>query len=590
MDILLNMTITITVIAIGILTIKVIFRNRMSAFFHYYIWIILLVRILLIPIISEDKLKIFNIINQKSTISEISDSKNTDFEYVNSTESLQEDKGKIETSTVQYSMEEGIKDKLIIFWLLGGGILLLYYLCAYINFSIKVKKMPECDDREIILILNECKNLLGIKRKVTLKIGDVSSMTKGILLPVILINSFHDRNEIKQVLIHELNHVKHKDTTINFLALIFLCINWYNPIIWISFFTFQKDTEMLCDENVIRLTKRKKEYAILLMKTVSKNNKSLISTISINRGKSEIKRRILFMANFKKPTIIYKGVMSLAVASICIASFITPKVNAASVSHNPDYTNEVNLLDENKQVIDEFSNSILYDKDTKELKLTVPKTIPDGYKWFVHADGRELMDNVPVIFHAFEDESYNFTWAGGKTYTHEFKENEMSSCTIEIGLIDKDGKNDVKNNIIINIDKDGLIRKTPAEIYDAVNMLLGTIKYDMDKRDLSFTIPETTPDNLKWFINVNGHEFVNGDKSIENNLPVFNAFEDESSNYTWVKGKTYTHSFKENLMVSCNITIGLVAENSNDIQNKVTVVIDGDGNITKIIRDYSENK
>ncbi|GAA0079274.1 hypothetical protein UT300005_36530 [Clostridium sp. CTA-5] len=575
------MTITITVIAMGILTIKVIFRNRMSAFFHYYIWIILLVRILLIPIISEDKLKIFNITNQKSNISEISDSKNTDFKDINLTESLQEDKGKIETSIVQYSMGEGIKNKLIILWLFGGGILLSYYLCAYINFSMKVNKIPECYDKETLSILNECKEIVGTKRNVSLKTGDVSSMTKGIFSPVILINSVYDKNELKQVLIHELNHVKHKDTTINLLALIFLCINWYNPIIWISFFTFQKDTEMLCDESVIRLTKRKKEYAILLTKTVSKNNKSLISTISINRGKSEIKRRISFMANFKKSTIVYKGVMSLAVASICIASFITPKVNAASVSPNLNYTKEINLLKENKDLVNNFINSISYDKDSKILKITVPKTIPDGFKWFVHVDGHELMDNNPVVFHAFEDESYNFIWKPGKTYTYEFKENPMLSCSIMVGLINKDAPHDIQNKMIVNIDKDGLIKKTPAEIYDAVNMLLGTINYDTNKKSISFTIPETIPDKLKWFIHVDGHELM------DNNPVVFHAFEDETYNFTWVNGKTYTHEFKENPMVSCSITVGLIGENSHDIQNQVIVRIDSHGKITY---DYSENK
>ncbi|MBW6409087.1 M56 family metallopeptidase [Clostridium weizhouense] len=588
MNLLLNMTILTTIITVGILIIKSIFKNKMSAFFHYYIWIILLVRVVLIPVISEDKLKMFNFNNKNNYTSQISEGKNINFQDIGSTETLNVNEGKVEPSIIQYKMQEEIKNNLIIVWLLGGGILLSYYLCAYIHFSMKVNKIPECDDKEIITILNECKELVGTKRNVSLKIGDVSSMTKGVFSPVILINSVYDKNELKQVLIHELNHVKHNDTTINLLALIFLCVNWYNPIIWISFFTFQKDTEMLCDEKVIKLTNRKKEYAILLMKGVSKNNRSLISTISINRGKKEIKRRISFMANFKKPTAIYKVVMSLAVASICIASFITPKVNAASVSHDSNYTNEVNLLDENKQLIDEFSNSISYDKDAKVLKLTVPKTIPDGYKWLIHASGHELIDNVPVVFHAFEDESYNFTWAGGQTYTHEFKENEMSSCTIRIGLIDKDGENDIKNNVIVTINNEGLVRKTPEEIDNAIDKLLGTIKYNMEKNDLSFTIPETIPDNLKWFINVNGHEFVEGDK--KNNLPVFHAFEDESSNCTWVKGKTYTHNFKENEMVSCNITIGLIAENSNDIQNKFTAVVDGDGNITKIIYDYPENK
>lgn len=47
MDFMLNIVITTTVTAIGILLLKRIFRDKMSPKMHAYIWLILLIRMLI---------------------------------------------------------------------------------------------------------------------------------------------------------------------------------------------------------------------------------------------------------------------------------------------------------------------------------------------------------------------------------------------------------------------------------------------------------------------------------------------------------------------------------------------------------------
>lgn len=58
-----------------------------------------------------------------------------------------------------------------------------------------------------------------------------------------------------------------------------------------------------------------------------------------------------------------------------------------------------------------------------------------------------------MVFHAFEDETYNYKWENGKTYNYEFKENPMINTSFEIGLMNvKSQKIENEINVVLNSD------------------------------------------------------------------------------------------------------------------------------------------
>lgn len=59
MQALINLTITTTVTALAVLLIKGLFSKKMSARWQYYIWLVLLVRIL-VPVLPQSPLSVFN--------------------------------------------------------------------------------------------------------------------------------------------------------------------------------------------------------------------------------------------------------------------------------------------------------------------------------------------------------------------------------------------------------------------------------------------------------------------------------------------------------------------------------------------------
>ncbi|OOM82351.1 hypothetical protein CLPUN_02730 [Clostridium puniceum] len=279
------------------------------------------------------------------------------------------------------------------------------------------------------------------------------------------------------------------------------------------------------------------------------------------------------MSNYKKNSKLFKGVIALAIAAVCVGTGATPTVYASTTNNTIKYENgNINFSGRVEEGVNTFVDSISYNAKNQTLSFVVPKEIPEGYKWFVHISGHEQFQGGPGVFHLFEDESYNYTWEPGKKYEYTFKENSLINCSIEVGMINKNISDDIINNMIVNIDKDGNIAKNKYESYEAVNSLINTINYDKVSKTISFTIPKNMPEGYKWFIHVSGHE------QLKDGPVVFNALEYETYNYKWENGKTYTYTIKDGELINFSVEVGLKNEKSNYIEIDTLVAIDKDGN------------
>jgi len=109
---------------------------------------------------------------------------------------------------------------------------------------------------------------------------------------------------------------------------------------------------------------------------------------------------------------------------------------------------------ENYEAVNSLVNTITYDKLSKTISVTVPQSIPEGYKWFIHVSGHEQLKDGPVVFNAFEDETYGYKWETGKTYTYTINDGDLINCGFEVGL-KKENSNYIENDTTIVINQDG---------------------------------------------------------------------------------------------------------------------------------------
>lgn len=319
---LIEITIQGSIVALLILLIKGIFKNAMSPKWHLVIWIILLVK-LFVPVLPQSDLSIFNQIPEISqyqeetvimgTLSPMESYEDSDPNAVLS----------LNNSKQQNVAIKDIEAWVIRIWAAGMFATALYMLFVYVRFIRNVRCMREEDDEYIVSLLNKCKTSMGISQNVKLLRGGKTPMLMGVFKPHVLIPEGYTSNEIEQILIHEMLHLKHCDLWVNMLGTVACCIYWFNPVIWMSISRVRKDIEILCDARALKFTDDKTLYAKTLVKTVMKKQKVIVVTTAMQNGEKEITKRITKIAKNKKPKLIYSviGVLLIvALASVTVTA------------------------------------------------------------------------------------------------------------------------------------------------------------------------------------------------------------------------------------------------------------------------------
>lgn len=341
---LIQTTIFLSVTAIFILLFKQIFKNKLSAKWHVLIWALLLIRFA-VPVLPESPVSVFNAarVSEESVIqasyqvmADVSPVEYAEENIANNNSSEEDNKSLSQTqqSTVKANTGSGtilpIDFYVSVIWASGAGIMLIYFLIIYIICSGRLRKKRRDCDETTLNTLESCKSALRIKRNVRIYYADTSPMLMGVFRPVLYLPDTYSQSEERDVILHELCHMKNFDILLTMLATLVLCLNWFNPIIWISFFVFKRDIEVFCDERTLRYSADKQDYAKLLLKTATAHReKFVLGTTSLQSGKTDVKRRIKYMAFFKKPAVLTVVAAVIAVSVIsacCLTNSINPKV------------------------------------------------------------------------------------------------------------------------------------------------------------------------------------------------------------------------------------------------------------------------
>ena len=134
-----------------------------------------------------------------------------------------------------------------------------------------------------------------------------SPMVCGLLNPRIYLPTqmdFRNTMMLQHVLTHETMHIRRKDNWVKCIMVIVLCLNWFNPLVWIMSKCLASDLEAACDESVIRQCgeETKKDYAFsLLAMAVSGNRTSLLYSAF---SKTEVEKRVKNILSYKKATFL----------------------------------------------------------------------------------------------------------------------------------------------------------------------------------------------------------------------------------------------------------------------------------------------
>ncbi len=144
----------------------------------------------------------------------------------------------------------------------------------------------------------------------------------GMFRPKICLPSDLEGEQLEAVLRHEKAHLRRRDHIIKPLAYMLVIVHWFNPLLWLAFWFFSRDTELACDECAVQkmdVTARKSYSHVLLDFTV-RRRKMLVSPLAF--GEVGIKQRVRSVLLYRKPTVLMK-IIALVLCILMSVCFLT---------------------------------------------------------------------------------------------------------------------------------------------------------------------------------------------------------------------------------------------------------------------------
>ena len=155
-------------------------------------------------------------------------------------------------------------------WLSGVGAVLILLAVGIARITWLDRVTRPVDDEAWLILVDELSLELGLRRHVRVlqANGPAMPMTWGIRRPAILLpaeaNDWTPERR-RDVLLHELAHVKRHDFLIQLIARIACAVYWFHPLVWLAATRLREERERACDDHVLRAGATPSEYASHLL-------------------------------------------------------------------------------------------------------------------------------------------------------------------------------------------------------------------------------------------------------------------------------------------------------------------------------------
>ena len=155
-------------------------------------------------------------------------------------------------------------------WLSGVVVVLLLVALGMVRIAWLDRVTQPAPDESWLLLVEELSRELGVKRPVRVLQAQAPAMpmTWGIRRPVILLPAEADAwsgERRRDVLLHELAHVKRHDFLVQLIARVACAVYWFHPLVWLAATRLREERERACDDHVLRAGATPSAYATHLL-------------------------------------------------------------------------------------------------------------------------------------------------------------------------------------------------------------------------------------------------------------------------------------------------------------------------------------
>lgn len=179
----------------------------------------------------------------------------------------------------------------------GAAVLLLRYLFLYLRLRLALRRArPETDPR-----VQDTAQRYGLPVCPVVRVPGLSSaFICGVFRPVLALPAESEPDE--KILLHELMHLEYHDAAWGLLICFLRCLHWCNPLLWACANLALNDMESLCDQRVLERLEgeERRAYGHILLDMADERYARFPGTSSMSNGVKNIRRRIKAIARFKK--------------------------------------------------------------------------------------------------------------------------------------------------------------------------------------------------------------------------------------------------------------------------------------------------
>ena len=185
-------------------------------------------------------------------------------------------------------------------WLAGAVGCLLWVLSGEVGLRwILRKAAPLHGDRWQTALKGVCEELNVGSHVQLFQCSRINTaLIRGILHPGVIlpatVRGWSDQR-LRLVLLHELAHIRRRDSLVEILACITLVLYWFNPLVWLTVRQMRVERERACDNAVLNAGAKPSNYATQLMEVAADLGafrRPLWQTAAISEG-SGLKDRLL---------------------------------------------------------------------------------------------------------------------------------------------------------------------------------------------------------------------------------------------------------------------------------------------------------
>jgi len=217
-------------------------------------------------------------------------------------------------------------------WIVGIFAMIILVIKSSLRLRNLEKSALPLQNKEVRRLYHHCLEEMGIHRDIPvystafLKSPIIVGLLKPcIYLPIHLISDYNE-SDMRYMLLHELQHYKHKDAIASYLMNLAGVVYWFNPLVWYALKEMRNDREVACDTSVLKMLEEDayEDYGNTLINFAEKVSLTPFPfSAGLGGNMEQMKRRIINIASYEKPTFMkrIKGTTAFMLTAVLLLGF-----------------------------------------------------------------------------------------------------------------------------------------------------------------------------------------------------------------------------------------------------------------------------